>query len=290
MYKSHTGDMAKQDAGITSLCRAHQGAHYCLLYKSEDDLVDLLSHYFQYGIENNEYCIWVTANSVVEKKARQALFNAVPGIAKKKDQIEFARAREWYLKGGSFQSERVCKSWYEKLDYSIGRGYKGIRVTGDVGWYDETAWSNVMDYEMHLNDVIPHEKFVVICSYPLERLSASQLIEIAHHHQRTIVKNNGKWQIFEAFESGKTTDLVSSTTSTIAAKIQTGTVGNLPSLYPDKCNGCGLCISVCQQGLLYLQNEKIAVQNTGSCDWCTYCEAVCTTNAIVCEFEIILPG
>ena len=282
--------MAKQDTGITSLCRAHQGAHYCLLYKSEDDLVDLLSRYFQHGLENNEYCIWVAADSAVEKKARQALFEAVPTIGKKKDQIEFARAREWYLKGGSFQSERVCKSWYDKLDYSIGQGYKGMRVTGDVGWHGETAWSNIIDYEMHLNDVTPHEKLIVMCSYPLEGLSASQLIDIAHHHQRTIVKNNGTWQVFETLDSGKTTELVSSNTINAAAELRTDKIGNLPSLYPDKCNSCGLCISVCQKGLLYLRNEKIAVRNTGSCDWCTYCEAVCPTSAIVCQFEIVMPG
>jgi len=280
--------MIKQDTGVASLYKARQGAHYCLLYKSEDDLIDLLSRYFQHGIANNEYCIWVAADSTVEKKARQACSEVVLPAGEGKKRIEFARAREWYLKGGYFQSERVCKSWFDKLDYSLERGYTGIRVTGDLGWQDDSVWSDLLNYELSLNKLVPSEKITAICSYPLDGLTASQLLDIAHHHQRTIVKNNGKWQVFETIESEVIGKSTVHKPGDRFVKVSKEKVVRQPVLYSDRCTGCGLCVSVCEQDLLYLQNYKIAVRGSGSCDWCTYCEAVCPNGAIACQFEIVL--
>jgi len=275
---------------IQSICKAHWGAHYCLLYNSKDDLISLLTQYFKHGLENNEFCIWVASDNAVREKARQALSEATPYIDdyQKKGQIEFANSREWYLKDGSFQSDLIFKRWYDRLGNSISHGYKGMRVTGDVGWFDEVAWQGVVDYEVHLNDVIPHERLVAICSYPLEKLTVSKLIDIMRSHELAIVKNNGEWHMFEALGADKIIASLTDEVSGLGMGWQEEVL-NLPVLYADNCDGCGLCVEVCQSGLLYLSHEKVAIQRDGICNWCTCCEAICPTNAIVCPFEIVLP-
>ena len=282
----------KADTSIQSICKGHWGAHYCLFYRSKEDLVNLLAHYFKYGLENNEFCIWVAADTTVEKEAQKALSDITPDLEnfKVKGQIEFANSGEWYLKDGTFRSNLVSKSWYDKLDYSTGQGYNGMRVTGDLGWHDEAVWQSLMDYEMHLNEVIPHARLVVICSYPLEKLNASKLIDILRHHQLAIAKNNGEWHILDVLKAEKAAELLTGAASSPGTEPQKQDVFNLPVLYADSCNGCGLCIDVCETGLLYLENGRVAIRKDGTCSWCTYCEVVCETDAIVCPFEIILPG
>ena len=62
----------------------------------------------------------------------------------------------------------------------------------------------------------------------------------------------------------------------------------MPVLDQEKCNGCGLCISVCAcGGLTLVENVVVLVENV-ECDWCTECEAVCPTGAICCPFEIVI--
>jgi ferredoxin len=284
--------MEKAGTSIQSICRAHQGAHYCLFYRSQQDLVDLLVQYFRYGLENNEFCIWVAADTTVEQEARKALSALMPDVdsSKMEERIEFAQSTEWYLRDGSFQSDRVSKSWYDRLEHSIGHGYNGIRVTGDLGWHDDTIWQSLVEYEMHLNDMIPNTSISAICSYPLEKLDTSKLLDIMRHHQLAIIKNNGEWHIVETLKAEKSADFLNSVIASTGIETQLQDVPNLPLLDPDRCNGCGLCIDVCENGLLFLENDKIVIQESGTCSWCTYCEIVCPSDAITCPFEIIVPG
>jgi len=60
-----------------------------------------------------------------------------------------------------------------------------------------------------------------------------------------------------------------------------------PVIYQDKCNGCGLCVSVCNCNSLILIQNVIAYIEASQCGWCTQCEAVCPTGAICCPFEIV---
>jgi len=65
-------------------------------------------------------------------------------------------------------------------------------------------------------------------------------------------------------------------------------VTELPIIDQEKCNGCGLCVTVCRNNALILVNNVITIIEIVECDWCADCEAVCSTGAIVCPFEIVV--
>lgn len=64
-------------------------------------------------------------------------------------------------------------------------------------------------------------------------------------------------------------------------------MAEMPVIDREKCNGCGLCLSVCTCKSLVLVGNVITVIETEECGWCTLCEAVCPTGAIGCPFEIV---
>lgn len=67
-------------------------------------------------------------------------------------------------------------------------------------------------------------------------------------------------------------------------------MAQMPIVWPEKCNGCGLCVGVCPNNALVLKGNIITVVETDTCDWCTVCEAVCPTRAIACPYEIVAEG
>ncbi len=62
----------------------------------------------------------------------------------------------------------------------------------------------------------------------------------------------------------------------------------IPLIVVEKCNGCGLCISVCRCDALVMVGNVVTAVEVEDCGWCTQCEAVCPTGAITCPFEIVI--
>ena len=64
-------------------------------------------------------------------------------------------------------------------------------------------------------------------------------------------------------------------------------MSEMPKLDPEKCDCCGLCVSVCTCGAIVMIDDTIAIIDTEDCHWCTLCEVVCPNNAIICAYEIM---
>ena len=65
-------------------------------------------------------------------------------------------------------------------------------------------------------------------------------------------------------------------------------MAKMPVIDQEKCNGCGLCISVCSCNALVLVEDVVTIIETEECGWCLQCEVVCPTGAIACSFEIVI--
>jgi len=64
----------------------------------------------------------------------------------------------------------------------------------------------------------------------------------------------------------------------------------MPVIEIEKCNGCGLCVSVCTCGALSIKDNVVTIIEVDNCGWCTQCELVCPNDAISCPFEIVVEG
>ncbi len=60
----------------------------------------------------------------------------------------------------------------------------------------------------------------------------------------------------------------------------------------EKCDGCGLCVSVCPGNVLVMVEDVVNVrlgEHCTSCKrWCALCEDVCPTGAIAYLFETVI--
>lgn len=129
-------------SGIDIIGDVPWGTHFCQFYQTREDLINILVPYFKEGLENNEFCMWVTSQPLDVEKAKEALKKAVPDfdIYMEGGQIEIIPYTEWYKRGGFFDSDRVLNGWVEKLNQALAKGYDGLRLTGNTFWLEKKDW------------------------------------------------------------------------------------------------------------------------------------------------------
>ncbi|HIH22218.1 TPA: PAS domain S-box protein [Candidatus Micrarchaeota archaeon] len=188
--------------GIDILGDLPWGTHFCQFYQTKEDLVDILVPYFKAGLENNEFCMWITSEPLAVEEANDAMKKNVSDFERylTRKQIEIIPHTEWYLKGGVFNLRRVLTGWVDKLDRALARGYEGMRITGNTAWLEKNDWRSFADYEEEIDNVIGRYQMMAICSYSLDKCKAQEIIDVVRNHQFALIKREGKLELFESSE------------------------------------------------------------------------------------------
>jgi signal transduction histidine kinase len=185
--------------GISLVGDMPWGTHFCHFYETKEDLLDILIPYFKTGLENNEFCMWIIFPPHSEEEVREALRRAIPGVDQRMaaGDIEIWPHARWYLKGGSFGIQEVIDGWQEKLTKALARGYAGMRVNGNEAWLTKKDWIDFSTYEEKLNNMIANRRMIVMCTYLLTLLRASEVFDVTRTHQFAVAKRRGKWEVVE---------------------------------------------------------------------------------------------
>ena len=178
------------------------GTHFCQFYQTKEDLIDILAPYFKAGLEDNEYCMWVTSEPLTSQEAKRALEAKVKNFDEyiKKGQIEIIDYDQWYTKSGHFESDKVLQGWVDKEREALGRGFDGLRLSGNTFWLEESCWRDFTNYEETVNKVINKYRVLAICAYCLDKCTGSEIIDVVGNHQFALIKRDGKWDIIESSE------------------------------------------------------------------------------------------
>jgi PAS domain S-box-containing protein len=193
-----------RNTGISVVGDVPWGTHFCHFYETKLDLLDTLVPYFKAGLENREFCVWVVSNFelITVAEAKGALAQAVPDLDQRlaDGNIEILNGLEWYLGENAFNLERVTSGWDAKLKLALARGYEGMRVSGDTLWPTEKDWKDFCAYEKQLNDSITDQPMNVLCTYPLAKSGAGEVLDVVQAHQFAIARRQGEWEVIETPE------------------------------------------------------------------------------------------
>src|SRR5258706_8120510 len=190
--------------GISIVGDMPWGTHLCCFYETKQDLLDILVPYFKAGLENKEFCLWVVSDSglITVEEAKAALEQAVHDLDRRlsDEHIEILNGVDWYLQENVFDLERVTSAWDAKLKRAVDLGYDGMRVSGDTFWLAEKDWKDFGAYEKQLNDSITDRPMTVLCTYPLAKSGAAEILDVMQTHQFAIARRQGEWKVIETPE------------------------------------------------------------------------------------------
>lgn len=189
-----------RDSGLEIVGDVPWGTHFCQIYETKEDLIDILVPYFKAGLDNNEFCMWITSEPLKVQEAKAALKNVIPDLDSYLDngQIEILPHDKWYTLDGIFDKKRVFNGWIEKLYNAQKRGFKGLRLTGNTIWIGNENWDNFVEYKEQMDRAINKYQMIALCTYNLDRCNVNEIIDVVNNHEFALIKRNGEWSLVES--------------------------------------------------------------------------------------------
>ena len=181
------------------------GTHFCQLYQTKEELIELIGPYFRAGLENFEFCIWVLPQSLEAAEAKVALKKIIPEFQSylKEGQIEILSGTAWQeekekedtKKGKKFSDPQKDLNFVAgKLNKALEKGYKGLRIAEDSLRGKKENWNTFISYQEFLGSFVRKQPIISLFTSLLEDFDAFELLEFTSRAQFTLVKKAGKWE------------------------------------------------------------------------------------------------
>src|SRR5579859_3098591 len=189
-------DTAPGNTGIDIIGPMTWGMHGCLFYETQQDLLDILIPYFQAGLQNHEFCLYVAAKPVNAEEAGRSLHAAMPDFDQylAEGQMEIIHFSEWLFTAGHFDFPKALKGFRDKRDQALAKGYAGLRFVGNPYPVPREHWDSFMEFERAVDGLIHDSQIVGMCTYALHRSSADDVLDIVQQHQIALARRNGIWE------------------------------------------------------------------------------------------------
>lgn len=214
-------------SGIESLGDVPWGAHLCLFYDTDTELQEILVPYFAAGLASNEFCMWITSETITRSRAKEALEKAVPDLQRRLDerQIEILDFRDWYKLTGNFDAARVCAGWTDRYRAARARGFEGMRVSGDTSWLNDEEWDDFVHYEDQIDPILGSSRMIALCTYSLSSCDMARTWDVMANHDTALLRRGGPWGAIKSYGRRRAEQALRQSEVRLRATIESATDG-----------------------------------------------------------------
>lgn len=195
MVNVHTLYCGKRKSGLPLVGDLSWGTDFCQFYNTDKDLLEVLAPYFLAGLDNNEFCVWVTPGRPGLDEARLALEMVLPNFNDYADRGQLRivsekcwRDRDRRASGGAIVS---------MLDIAISAGFDGLRLARDV--FPGRKGTRTSD--LNHDGLIGRYNVMAMFSYPRDHFDAAGLMRTVKNHRFALVRNTEAWELIESSEA-----------------------------------------------------------------------------------------
>ena len=187
------------DTGLKAVGEVPWGTHFSIFYETKQDLLDVLVPYFNTGLRNNEFCLWIVASYefLNVNKATNALRESIPSVdwLIDKGNIEIVAHRDWFLTNGKVNISRAVGRFRQRMNYALTSGFEGLRANGSPAWMQVYLRAGgFRKFEQQIEDLLARQRMIAVCTFPLARSGAEQILDAARTHQFAVTVRNGFWK------------------------------------------------------------------------------------------------
>jgi len=175
--------------GIASLsvpCRCH----VCAFFSSRDEEYDILLPFLQEGLAEGDRVVQIIdGDHRPDQMKRLERWGMDVAPATEAGQFEVWNWEDAYLRGGRFAQFSMISLLEEVGSLGERRGSGATRLWANMEWALEEfpGVHDIVEYETRLNYVLPRFEMMTVCTYDLNKFSASVVVDILRTHPQAII-------------------------------------------------------------------------------------------------------
>lgn len=167
-----------------------RGCHACAFFGNRDEEYEVLLPFWRDGFEAGDRAFQVLNKTHhAERRARLASVGIDVELAGRDGRIEIRHWEEAYLRGGRFDQNAMLGLIEEVLSTKKPTGGKITRLWANMEWSleDFPGVTDIVEYESRLNYMLPKYDDVVVCTYDLQKFSATTVMDVLRTHPQVII-------------------------------------------------------------------------------------------------------
>jgi DNA-binding CsgD family transcriptional regulator len=188
-----------RDTGLEAVGEVPWGTHFSIFYETKKDLLEIVVPFFKAGLQANEFCLWIVANSelLTINEAKAVLYAAVPDFDRllKNGNIEIVPYYKWFLTGRAVNVRKAIARFRQKVSEAANRGFSGTRLTGSPAWMRNNLRArSFREFEQKFDGQLTREQMIAACTFPLRLSGAEDILNAARTHQFAVTVRKGAWK------------------------------------------------------------------------------------------------
>ena len=191
-----------RDTGLEAVGEVPWGTHFSIFYETKKDLLEMVVPFFKAGLQANEFCLWIVANSelLTINEAKAVLYAALPDFDRllKNGNIEIVPYYKWFLTGRAVDVRKAIAQFRQRVSEAAKSGFSGTRLTGSPAWMRNNLRArSFREFEQKFDGKLTREQMIAACTFPLRLSDAEDILNVARTHQFAVTVRKGAWKRVE---------------------------------------------------------------------------------------------
>lgn len=172
--------------GYAPLFQFRHGDHLCVFYRSEEDLLEVLTPYIAEGLLKGERCFCAQKAEVLKRLSYDLRFLGIdPDNEIKRGALELHTEEDTYLPNKRFEPQVMMDMLTRSIRESSERGFTAFRTAGEMSWAvrGRNECDNIVDYEAMVDQCYPGKPAIGLCQYAMGEFSPDLLNAVLQTHR-----------------------------------------------------------------------------------------------------------
>jgi hypothetical protein len=168
----------------------HHNCHACAFFNSEEEEYRLLLPFAKEGYDRGHHVFHIVdPDQRAERRRRFSAAGIDLDASEQSGQVEIPDWEDVYLRGGRFNQDAMLALIEDVFRRGQDGGFGLTRLWANMEWAlrKSPGVEQLVEYECRLNELMTRFDDVVVCTYDLNRFSATVLVDILRTHPMVII-------------------------------------------------------------------------------------------------------